>query len=142
MAAFLTLQKSMKASKQASRMHESMSHVFTTVNMCFVWSWNENSHIPTRIRCPSWINSQNGFHNVQFSHKIYMQNRIYACNFLSAMKVQNTETNSNQHFRNKRFSLTRKLVVTQLKKNFSTSLFWKIGVNWGNPRSVRLALKN
>jgi hypothetical protein len=26
--------------------------------MCFVWSWNENSHIQTRIRCPS-IQSQN-----------------------------------------------------------------------------------
>ena len=60
-------------------MHESMPHAFTTVCILF-------GH-ETRTRT-----FRNVFAALQFSHKIFMQNRIQTCNFLSAMKVQNTET--------------------------------------------------
>ncbi len=54
------------------KMHESMFHVMS----CVLFGHE------TRTRTFRHV-----FAALQFSHKIFMQNRIYACNFLSAMKV-------------------------------------------------------
>ncbi len=69
-------------------MYESMFHVLTLVNMCFVWSWNENPHSPTRTCCLSLNKTLKCLAQCKRREKIkpfrwITGSKIYARNFFS-----------------------------------------------------------